>query len=114
VTRGGLRPATGPARHQVPAIDEAALAAARHADRALASAQAMGQARWATFLAPLPDVLRDGGLAELRGVALRARAAFGPKDSIRDALAPDITEPLLDSIDRLLKALARRDTGSES
>jgi hypothetical protein len=37
------------------------------------------------------------------------RAAFGPKDSIRDALPAEFTEPLLESVDRLLRILARRD-----
>jgi hypothetical protein len=38
---------------------------------------------------------------------MRARAAYGPKDSIRDALPPDVTEPFLDSIDRLLREINR-------
>ena len=40
---------------------------------------------------------------------MRVRAAYGPKDSVRDALPRRVTEPLLDAIDRLLKELARRD-----
>jgi hypothetical protein len=52
-------------------------------------------------------LLRDGSLAELRGVTRRARAAYGAKDSIRDALPPDVTEPFLDSLDRLIRALNR-------
>ena len=40
---------------------------------------------------------------------MRARAAYGPKDSIRDALPADVTEPFLDAIDRLLKVLAKRE-----
>ena len=67
----------------------------------------MGQARWAAYLEPMPDRLRDAQIHELRSIGLRARAAYGPKDSIRDALPADLTEPFLDSIDRLLKALAR-------
>jgi hypothetical protein len=102
-------PPTGPPRHEVPAIDEAALLAARHADRLLAAAQERGQRRWGDFLAPIPDRLRDGALPELRSVAMKARAAYGPKDSIRDVLPDDLTEPFRDSIDRLLKALARYD-----
>jgi hypothetical protein len=43
---------------------------------------------------------------------MRARAAFGPKDSVRDALPEDVTEPFLDAIDRLLKQLNRRDVGA--
>jgi hypothetical protein len=40
---------------------------------------------------------------------MRARAAYGAKDSVRDALPADLTEPFLESIDRLLRELARRD-----
>ncbi len=98
-----------PARHERPAIDEAALASARHADRLLAAARQRGDARWSAFLAPLPDRLRDAPLDELPGVARRCRAAFGPKDSIRDALPAELTEPFLVSLDRLLKLLARRE-----
>jgi hypothetical protein len=98
-----------PARHERPAIDEAALVAARHADRLLAAARAAGNERWAAYLAPLPDRLRDDELADLRRTAMRARAAYGPKDSIRDALPGELTEPFLESVDRLLRLLARRD-----
>ena len=38
---------------------------------------------------------------------MRARAAYGPKDSLRDALPAALTEPFLDAVDRLLKAIAR-------
>ncbi len=100
---------TGPARHEVPVIDDAALLAARHADRLLAAARDRGAQRWIAFLEPLPDRLRDEELPGLRAAATRARAAYGPKDSIRDVLPEDLTEPFLDSIDRLLKALNRRD-----
>jgi hypothetical protein len=79
------------------------------ADRALARARDAELSRWAAYLAPLPDRLRDGPLPELRAAARRVRSAFGPKDSIRDALPEDITEPLLDAVDRLIKALDRRD-----
>lgn len=98
-----------PARHEIPDIDVAALAAARAADRALAAAKAVGSDRWTRYLAPMPDRLRDDPLSELRGVARRARSAFGPKDSIRDVLPPDATEPLLEAVDRLIKAIARHD-----
>ena len=106
---GGLPTRRGPARHERPAIDEAALVAARAADRMLLAAQERDSARWVAYLEPLPDQLRDGDLAELRRIALRARAAYGPKDSIRDSLPPDVTEPFLDAIDKLLKTLARRE-----
>jgi hypothetical protein len=109
-TRLGRR---GPARHERPAIDEAALAAARHADRLVAAARERGLERWSAFLGPLPDRLRDEELPRLRSVALRARAAYGANDSIRDALPPELTEPFLDAIDRLLRELARRDANRE-
>ena len=99
---------SGPARHEVPAIDELAMIAARHADRLLAAARDRDAARWVTFLEPLPDRLRDEDLPGLRAAAVRARAAYGPKDSVRDVLAPDVTEPFLESIDRLLREINRR------
>ena len=88
-------------------MDEAALAAARSADKLLEAARQKGSQRWIDFLAPLPDLLRDSGLGELRAVALRARAAYGPRDSIRDALPAALTGPFLDDLDRLRKVLAR-------
>lgn len=94
-------------------IDEAALVTARAVDDMLTEARAGGNDRWAAFLAPLPDRLRDGDLRELRSAALRVRAAYGPKDSIRDALADDLTEPAIKAVDRLLKALARRDVRAD-
>ncbi len=101
----GRRP--GPARHERPEIDELALAAAGEADRLLAGARARGLERWQTFLAPIPGQLRDGDMDELRRAARRARAAYGAKDSIRDALPTDLTEPFLERLDRLLRGLAR-------
>ncbi len=102
----------GPARHELPAVDEAGLLAAREADRVVAAAQSAGNDRWLRYFEPMPDRLRDDEPRFLRQVALRARAAYGPKDSIRDALPREVTEPFLDSIDRLLKQLNRRDTGA--
>ena len=99
----------GPARHERPAIDDAALVAARHADRLVAAARDRGISRWADFLAPLPDRLRDDDLTSLRSTALRARAAYGPRDSVREALPGDLTEPFLDAVDKLLRELARRE-----
>ncbi len=99
--------AAGPRRHELPEIDEAALAAARHADRVLEAAKLRGASRWEAFLAPLPDRLRDDPPAELRAVVRRARAAYGPKDSIADALPEDLVLPFRDALDRLAKALAR-------
>jgi hypothetical protein len=107
-----IRPPTrpiGPARHEVPLIDECGLVAARAADLALAMAEARGQARWVAFLAPLPERFSDGDLRDLRSAGMRARAAFGPKDSIRDVLPLDVTEPLLEAVDRLLRELNRYD-----
>jgi hypothetical protein len=102
----------GPARHELPAVDEAGLAAARHADRVLAAVRVAGLDRWTAYFEPMPERLRDDEPRGLRQVAMRARAAYGPKDSIRDVLPAEVTEPFLDSIDRLLKQLARRDTGA--
>jgi hypothetical protein len=102
----------GPARHELPAVDEAGLAAARHADRLVAAAEASGASRWLRYFSAMPDRLRDDEPRSLRQLALRARAAYGPKDSVRDALSPEVTEPFLESIDRLLKQLNRRDTGA--
>ena len=99
--------AVGPARHEVPAVDELAMVAARAADRLLTAARDRGADRWAVFLEPIPDRLRDDDLRALRGTATRARAAYGPKDSIRDALPPELTEPFLESIDRLIRELNR-------
>jgi hypothetical protein len=88
-------------------VDSAALEAARLADRALEVARELGSERWERYLKPLPDRLRDDQLPQLRAVARLARSAYGPKDSIRDALPADVTEPLLVAIDRLLKVIAR-------
>lgn len=104
---GAQRTAPLSARHERPAIDEAALLAARHADRLIAEARARGLTRWSFYLDPLPDRLRDDEPAALRATALRCRAAYGVKDSVRDALPPELTEPFLDSIDRLLRELNR-------
>lgn len=96
-----------PARHERPAIDEAGLVAARHADRLLAAAREIDSARWIAYLEPFPDRLRDDEPTALRATATRARAAYGVKDSIRDALPGDLTEPFLDAIDRLVRELNR-------
>ena len=105
----------GLARHELPAIDEAALAAARHADRLVAAARSAesagspGAARWAAFLEPLPDRLRDAPPGELRAVARRARAAYGPKDSIAEVLPADLALAFRDAIDDLARALMRHE-----
>jgi hypothetical protein len=87
------------------------MAAARQADHALAAAQAGGHARWEAFLERIPDRLRDAQLGELRSIAIRARAAFGANDSIRDVLPADVTEPFRLALDRLLKLIAREEAG---
>src|SRR5262245_14322077 len=104
--------ARGPLRHELPAVDEAALAAARHADRMVAAAAARGATRWVRYFETMPDHLRDDEPRALRQVASRARAAYGPKDSVRDELPEDVTEPFLDAIDRLIRQLNRRDVGA--
>jgi hypothetical protein len=96
-----------PARHERPSIDAAGLEAARHGDRLLAAARELGLTRWSTFLEPLPERLRDEEIAPLRRTAMRARAAYGPKDSVRDALPESLTEPFLVAIDRLIRELNR-------
>jgi hypothetical protein len=101
------RTARRAARHEHPAIDEAGLVAARCADRLLASARELGVARWVAYLEPMPDRLRDDEPAALRATATRCRAAYGVKDSVRDALPASVTEPFLDAIDRLIRELNR-------
>jgi hypothetical protein len=98
-----------PPRHELPDVDAAALEAARAADVALAAAIDIKTERWVRYLSPLPGRLRDDGLRDLRAATRTARAAYGPKDSIRDALPEYATEPLLKAIDRLQKAIARFD-----
>jgi hypothetical protein len=99
----------GGARHELPSIDEAGLDAGRRADRVIAAARVAGADRWVAYFEPLADRLRDDEPRALRQAALRARAAYGPKDSVRDLLPDEVTLPLLESIDRLLKVLNRRD-----
>jgi hypothetical protein len=98
-----------PGRHELPEIDDAGLAAGRCADRLLTAAREAGSLRWETFLAPLPERLRDAPPAELRAVARRGRAAFGAKDSIADVLPWEDAMAFRDALDVLLKLLARRD-----
>ncbi len=98
-----------PARHELADIDVAALTAARAADLVLAAARDLDSERWVSYFGLLPDRLRDDSLRDLRTTARRVRAAYGPKDSIRDAIPEELTEPLLRAVDRLLKAIARFD-----
>jgi hypothetical protein len=99
-------------RHELPEIDAAALETARRVDLALVAARDAGTPaadRWARYLAPLPDRLRDDPVPAIRAAARTIRAAYGPKDSIRDALPAGATEPLLAAVDRLLKLIARHE-----
>ena len=102
-----------PARHEVPEVDAAALIAARALDRLSAEARRLADAgsreadRWASYFGPMPDEFRDGPIPRLRALGRRARAAYGPKDSVREVLPAEVTEPTLDAIDRLLKVIAR-------
>ncbi len=98
-----------PGRHELPEIDEAGLAAARAADRLLAAARSIGDARWEAYLAPLPDRLREAPPAELRAAARRGRAAYGPKDSIAEVLPWDDAIAFRDALDALLRLLARQE-----
>ena len=98
---------TWPARHETPEIDAAALEAARAADRLLESAVAVDSQRWIRYLTAMPDRFRDDPIPALRAAARAGRSAFGPKDSIRDALPEAATEPFLDAVDRLLKVISR-------
>ena len=97
----------GPPRHELPEVDAAALEAARAADRLVAAARDLGADRWLRYFEPLPERLRDDPLPELRAAARFARAAYGPKDSVRDQLPAEATEPFLDRIDRLIRAINR-------
>jgi hypothetical protein len=106
------RAGASPPRHELPEIDSAALGAARAADAVLAAARELGFERWERYFARLPDRLRDDELRDLRAAARTARAAYGPKDSVRDSLPGEVTEPLLLAVDRLLKAIARFDAHS--
>ena len=45
--------------------------------------------------------------AILRATANRCRAAYGVKDSVRDVLPQAVTEPFLESVDRLIRELNR-------
>jgi hypothetical protein len=103
----------GPPRHAIPAIDDAAMVTARQADLLLEAARSSGIIRWEAYLAPLPGRFRDGDIRDIRSAAMRARAAFGPKDSVRDALPAALTEPFLDAVDRLLKTIARHELRGE-
>jgi hypothetical protein len=96
-----------PPRHELSEVDAAALDAARAGDLLVAAARAAGSERWLRYFEPLPGRLRDDPLPDLRAAARLARAAYGPKDSVRDTLPWEATEAFLDRIDRLIKAINR-------
>jgi len=97
----------GLSRHEAPAVDEAALTVARDVDVLLAAARALGAARWETYLAPYPDLLRDAPPSDLRAIVRRVRAAYGPKDSIADVLPWVPCMTLRDDLDNLSRILNR-------
>jgi hypothetical protein len=96
-----------PPRHELPEVDAAALEAARAADRLVSAARDLGADRWLLYFEAMPERLRDDPLPELRAATRLARAAYGPKDSVRDQLPGDVTEPFLDRIDWLIRAINR-------
>ena len=98
---------SAPPRHQLPDIDAAALEAARAADQLLAVAVEMESERWARYFAKIPGRLRDDPIPDLRAATRLARAAYGPRDSIRDSLPEHVTEPFLDRLDRLIRVINR-------
>ena len=81
--------------------------AARHADRLLAAARRSGLPAGSPTSSRCPDRLRDDEPGALRATATRCRAAYGVKDSVRDVLPAELTEPFLDAIDRLIRELNR-------
>lgn len=102
-----------PPRHELPEIDATALEAASAGDAMVAAARAVGSERWLRYLEPLPGRLRDDPLPDLRSAARRGRAAYGPKDSVRDELPPEVTERFLDGLDRLIRAINRWETNRD-
>ena len=99
----------GPARHELPELDAAALEAARAADRLLLAALSVRSRALDRYVTPLPDRLRDDPIPSLRLAGPPARAGLRTEWRFRDSLPPDVTEPFLEAIDRLLKAIARHD-----
>jgi hypothetical protein len=57
----------------------------------------------------MPERLRDASPAELRVVARRARAAYGPKDSVADVVPTELALAFRDAIDDLARILARHE-----
>jgi hypothetical protein len=98
-----------PARHQLPTLDTAAMAAARAFDVLLDAAREAGSDRWVRYLEPLPDRLRDDDLRALRGTVRRCRSAFGPGDSVLDVVPEDVGLTARRAIDEVIRVLARHD-----
>jgi hypothetical protein len=101
--------ATGPARHELPTLDAAALGAARAFDLLLDAARDAGSVRWVRYLEPLPDRLRDDDLRALRGTIRRCRSAFGPGDSVLDVVPDEVGLAARRAIDEVTRVLARHD-----
>ena len=95
------------ARHEVPAIDEAALVTARWADRMLARAKDLDPSAGRPTSSRCRTDCGTTRRAALRATANRCRAAYGVKDSVRDVLPEAVTEPFLESVDRLIRELNR-------
>ena len=81
----------GPARHERPVIDALGLEAARHADRALASAVALGVTRWSSYLEPLPERLRDDEPAALRRTSTPSTGCCASSTAREGSGVADIT-----------------------
>ena len=97
-----------PARHELPRIDEAALEAARLADRLLDAARGRGDRALGGVPRPVAGTAArrgTGRAAQRRRCA--ARAAFGRVTRSGTRFADDLTLPFLAALDRLLKVLAR-------
>ena len=96
------------ARLEDPALDQAALAAARLTGDAVRALGARGAARWVAFFEPLIPVFLDGDRESLLRAARRARAAFGARDSVLDEWSTGEALLLRDRIDALQALLDRR------
>ena len=107
---GAARPARPP---RVAAIDEAALLAARHADRLIDAARDVGVHPLGDVPRAVPDRLRDDEPA--RPARRGAPSPGGVRaEGLDPRLAPeDVTEPFLGAIDRLLKVIARHEARSD-
>jgi hypothetical protein len=105
---GARRRDAGPPRWQDPQLDEAALDVARRTRLVVEALRGAGHDRWVAFLEPLVPAFEDGDRVDLQAAARRARAAFGARDSLLDALPDTDTVRLRDAVDRLLLLVERR------